>query len=353
MKKIIILLFVASVAQAQVQVLTLPQKFRDSTTASYDPIRFLTRMDSILANIHRTVTGNEIGLLLRVRSLGRSEATIYSGIEARSKGLDSVLSGVYAVADGLVKINALHGVIIGTGTGLTLGTHGTNAVTSVFGRTGGIAAMVGDYSAFYITKTYTTVDSLRFRKLLFTGAPLTTGTPGEVYWDSTQRAFMGRGYAQLRSFDMSNGVVTASVIDTNSTTETTLYTVTREAFGSSVGKVIIVKLYGIYTTTAGVAKTVKYRMKRNGVTIDSVTTSDKSITDQPWALEWITTYRSLGATGNLARQTHMYTEAGDYWSSGLGTFDSTVPNTLTVTCQISAAGANYVKLRQGWTETIN
>jgi hypothetical protein len=96
-------------------------------------------------------------LLLRVRSLGRSEATIYSGLEARSKGLDTVMSSIKVSADGRISISGILGIDFNGGVGSSTGGGGTGgAVSSVFGRTGAVSAASGDYSSFYWLRSDTT-----------------------------------------------------------------------------------------------------------------------------------------------------------------------------------------------------
>jgi hypothetical protein len=111
MKKfILLLLFVSSLSGQTIRPRaewTTPQHLKDTTT-NYTSLQALTRGDSILLSLYRGKSGDAFSLLLRARSLGRSETDIYSGIEAMSKGLDTVKSHVRALANGTVSLGGVN-----------------------------------------------------------------------------------------------------------------------------------------------------------------------------------------------------------------------------------------------------
>jgi hypothetical protein len=107
-------------------------------------------MDSVLANIHRALVGDAPQITMRVRSLGRDESGIVSGLEAMSKGNDSVLASIYAGADGRVRIGARKGGVFGYGTGVSQGTNsGIAGVTTFNTRSGDVSFLESDGSAYF------------------------------------------------------------------------------------------------------------------------------------------------------------------------------------------------------------
>ena len=128
-----------------------PIYFKDTTTTLYYPVQYLKIRDTLKAYIERVIVGDLFGVAQVVRGVGKSaDASIYSSVAAVSKDNDTLMAGVYAYANGVVKLKAVSGIILGPGTGTTGGGGGGGAVSSVFGRTGAVTAVTGDYSSFYL-----------------------------------------------------------------------------------------------------------------------------------------------------------------------------------------------------------
>jgi hypothetical protein len=296
------------------------------------------------------------GAYTTMRVIGASTATTGNGFRTQavisSIGSMTNWNGFYVKSPTLSSTGT-----ITTAAGVRIDAQSVTGVSTAYGIYQGGANDV-NYFGGTITAKNATFDTVGINKLNF--ASHTFGNypnvvPGSMYWASDKRSFMGYGYAKLRSFDMSADYDTVTVTDTNSTVETTIYTTTRGAVSAATGKTVIVKLIGDYATTSGASKTITYRLKRNGVAIDSLTTTDKSITSN-WALEWGWTYRTSGTTtSQLQRWAEYKTEGGavDIIHVSNGTYDATIENTLTITVQISSTGANYVHLYNGFTRTLN
>ena len=62
---------------------------------------------------------------------------------------------------------------------------------------------------------------------------------------------------------------------------------------------------------------------------------------------------TLGTSGTIQGFVILDTEAGKYMNDNAATINTTVANTLTVTVELSSAGANYVKLKNAWTQTLD
>lgn len=77
------------------------KRFRDSSTASVRIYDYLVNRDTAKAWLNRSISGDRFSVSQRVRSLGRRESDIYTGLEVMSKGLDSVLSYLRVTPDAI------------------------------------------------------------------------------------------------------------------------------------------------------------------------------------------------------------------------------------------------------------
>ena len=196
-----------------------------------------------------------------------------------------------------------------------------------------------------------TSNGLTSNKVVFTGE-VPPFEKGMIYWDSTQRCFKGWEYIVLRSIDMTHAIVAEPVVDSNSIAETIIYTVAQGAKYPAVNKQIEINLHGVYTTSAGTPKTVKFRIKRGTTVLDSLTTADMAAVDQHRELKWYCTYLAVGDSVRTSQ--HLQIEFdGEYENFNNNTINTLIDNTITITVQISAVGNNYVRLLVGHTTTRN
>lgn len=104
---LVLLLVMSEVAMSQsVQILTLPQRFRDSTTASYREMEYLKYRDTIKAHLTRTISGDQFSLFLTVRGLRHettSDTNIVAGLKAMNKSNDTAMAFIGAYADGKIQ----------------------------------------------------------------------------------------------------------------------------------------------------------------------------------------------------------------------------------------------------------
>jgi hypothetical protein len=201
-------------------------------------------------------------------------------------------------------------------------------------------------------RPYVNIDSMLVQQIRLKGVKETDIQPGTIYWDSTQRAFGGWQYIVNRYFDMTHNVVMANVVDTNSTAETTLYTANMGANYPSVGKVVTIMLHGDYSIAAGASKTLTFRIKKGATTLLTNVITSSGTALRPWHSETVLTFRNIGTSGQMEIFSEFDTESGsiDAYASNVA-INTTTTNDLTVTVQISDAGANYVRLLQGYTTT--
>ena len=124
MKKLFLVLSVIAIqgmAIAQtVQVITLPQWFRDSSASSYFPMRFLKVHDTVKVFLDRELAGDYFSFLLKGRGVGRLvDSLIGIGIATMNRTNDTIMSAVMAYANGTIKLRIRDSVAIKVDSGQT------------------------------------------------------------------------------------------------------------------------------------------------------------------------------------------------------------------------------------------
>lgn len=186
---------------------------------------------------------------------------------------------------------------------------------------------------------------------LSSGPLLPTPEPGAMEYLNHTLYFTT--YLVRRSVMLNQDIVTADATVTNTTAETTVYSIPMAANYLTVGKVIIPKLYGIYSSGGG--RTFTLRLKYAGSTVISIQSDGGTVTNAPWYVHFPTTIRAVGASGSAISMAVGTFNNADKTTSATGTtaIDTTVPNTLTVTVQWSAANASDAfTVQQGYTDCV-
>jgi hypothetical protein len=155
---------------------------------------------------------------------------------------------------------------------------------------------------------------------------------------------------------MTHAILTADVLDSNSVAETTLMTVPMGANYPAVGKTVVTNVHGEYAAAGGGAKTITFRWKKGATVLDSliITTAAGGTALRGFHFENTITFRAVGASGSLVSFTQMDTESGNTMNySRVNAINTTTTNDMTLTVQLSAPGATYVRAIQGWATTKN
>jgi len=180
-------------------------------------------------------------------------------------------------------------------------------------------------------------------------------TEGEIR--KNKHTFYGTQYLVERSFQMNHEVMTSDVTVGNTAAETTVYTAAQAANYPTVGKTVVVNLYGRFSKTAAVANfTVRVKVgSSTALTITKDVAAGSPLTDVPFHGRFAVTYRTVGASGTTISSGSMDINDVSYDISSTGTMatDTTAVNNITVTVQWGTANAsNTVTFYQGWTDTI-
>ena len=184
------------------------------------------------------------------------------------------------------------------------------------------------------------------------GVPLTTPETGVLnFYDSR---FYITNVATDRAIDRTSGVITSTTEAVNTTVETTLITEYIPANSLRVGNVQKLQICGVIST-ANAADTCTIRLKAGGITVSSIISPGKNLSDACWEIAACTTIRTLGATGSAATRITMRAEdnTSEVCTDNI-VLDTTRALDLTVTVQWSAANVgNSIKISQGWLEYKN
>lgn len=192
----------------------------------------------------------------------------------------------------------------------------------------------------------TTVAPLKFQS----GPLLTSVTPGTMeYLDHT---FYLTTYLVRRSIQLNQNIITTATTVSNTVAETQIYEVDMAPNYLTQGKVIIPRLYGIYWSANN--HTFTLRLKKNGATLLTTTSTTSPSTAKPWEVMWVTTVITNGASGQLeasARLTQDATANMDALTAPVS-IDTTLTNSFQITIQWDATGANSLRVNQGYTECV-
>ena len=143
-------------------------------------------------------------------------------------------------------------------------------------------------------------------------------------------------------------VTTTTVTDT--TDETEVYMGNLEANYLSEGEIIKVLAYGTVSTASAV-DSVTIRFKINNVTKQTFIMTPKVVTNADFHLLGVATQRTLGVTGSRANHQDICIEDICNSNSGVGVYDTTIQNNLSITAQWNNAKVgNVFNLYQGFME---
>lgn len=174
---------------------------------------------------------------------------------------------------------------------------------------------------------------------LTAGTNLTTPEAGAGEYDGTN--FYLTRTSTRRKITLSNDTITSSTTVANTTTETTVFTMTMPANGMVVGDTTRVNLAGYYSTV-NASDTFTMRWKIGATTILSITSDAANVTNAPFHAELINTLRTAGASGALIAHGSIDSNnvGHDTSNTATTTIDTTATMTFTVTVQWSAASAS-------------
>ena len=190
--------------------------------------------------------------------------------------------------------------------------------------------------------------------LLFqTGTLMSVPEAGAVEFNGTT-LFMTTDGSRC-AVDLTQDVMTSDITVANTITETPILAFTASADFLTVGKVIDIEAFGVYSTR-NASDTITFRFKHNGVTAATITTPGKNVTDTGVTLRTLTTVQTTGSAGT---DRHMMRLDGDGTpdaniTSVTGSVDTTLELTMGVTAQWSVADVgNTITIRQAFTSLKN
>lgn len=187
--------------------------------------------------------------------------------------------------------------------------------------------------------------------VMLVSAPLMTNiTPGTLEYLNHTVYFTT--YLIRRSIQLDQAIVTTPVTVTNDNTEQTIYTIPMATNYITAGKVIVPKLSGIYW--AANPQTFTLRLKHNASTLLTTVSTSSGATAKPWECIFTVTAVTDGAGGTIQANARMIQDTTINMDALTApeAFDTTTTNTISVTVQWSATGANSLQLNQGYTECI-
>lgn len=182
---------------------------------------------------------------------------------------------------------------------------------------------------------------------LTAGTNLTTPEAGALEFDWKTLFFTPTN--ARRSINLSADSKTTDTTVANTTTETTIYSISRPANQANVGKQVILRTMGYYSTNSA-SDVFTVRLKIGSTTIASFTTSGKNVANSWFDTEWVFTIRTLGASGTLIGmiKTESDTDSGISHATSTTAIDTTITNTFSITIQRWAASAwNTLTAAQG------
>lgn len=170
------------------------------------------------------------------------------------------------------------------------------------------------------------------------GTLLSTEVNGLAEFDGTKLyiTFQGKRFSHVASSDPK----TSSTTVANTTDETTVFTTDIPSNSWLAGKILKLLLLGRYSTANG-TDTVTIRFKIDGSTILSMVSTAASVTNAPLIGEFITTMRTIGATGTIwpFLTGAINNVKKDSPGTAATTVDTTGDLTFSVTVEWSAADA--------------
>lgn len=197
--------------------------------------------------------------------------------------------------------------------------------------------------------------------LKFTDGPLmTTVEQGAMEYKGHTLYFST--YLVRRSVVLAQEVPVADTTVTNTTTETTVYSITMAANYLTVGKLIENNLRGIFSSIAGPNGVCTIRLKYAGATIFSFTTAAAVNTNSPFRIDIDTTCRAIGSgtTGKLisfgefVEGATSATESVTRGAGALTNINTTTTNSIDITVQWARADTgNSITVQQGKTLCVD
>jgi hypothetical protein len=182
------------------------------------------------------------------------------------------------------------------------------------------------------------------------GTALTTPEAGAM-------EFCGNCFSITESVDRrvisvaSDSIVTSTSHATD--TETAIFTAPISANDLRAGEVIRLHASGKISTD-DVAAVVTVRVKIGGVTIVTLASTAKVVTDEPWHLWAYMTIRTIGAAGTVSGHGHIMIEDTEvHTNTSSQALDTTAVSNVTITAQWAATDADdVITIDQGFMEVL-
>ena len=184
------------------------------------------------------------------------------------------------------------------------------------------------------------------------GTVLTTPEQGTMEYDGKLLYFTN--FLSRRRVELSSDVVTSDTSASNTTVETTLFSVTINPNSRSVGDTMRINTMGIYSAVNDTSS-VHLRLKLNSTTMLTSVSNRGRFTNVPWMSRYHATIRSIGAGGTIIAfgETDFYTHTNNSAPTTTTTIDTTVSNTISVTAQWDTAlSGNTITRQQGVVEFL-
>ena len=263
---------------------------------------------------------------------GNRSVVIGTGTSADKLELNADDQMLFGFADASSQQNLIHaekdaGVRVGALTGETITMTGTDLFVDGHAEIGGV---------------------LYLNPVTLLGSPVS----GAIEYSDDR--FYITDVATQRVIDRTSDVKLTTTTVANTTTETVLYTGVVPANSLKAGNKLKVFIDGLLGTLNS-SQILTIRVKMNGTTISTISSTGTNYTDAPWSAKLEITVRSIGATASIAVHTDLdvgKSKSNAEQKSSIETIDTTVSENITITAQWSSANAsNTISCHQGHLET--
>jgi len=177
---------------------------------------------------------------------------------------------------------------------------------------------------------------------------------GQMAWNSDRKVPYWYDGNDIEYPVVGDDVLLSSVSVSNTTTETDIWDAGIDSGSIKVGRVYVIKLYGIFSTSS-TSDNVTVRFYIGGVLVAEVTSTGKNSTDAPWSTKLSMTVREEGANGTVEPYANAkFNNASADDAEPAVTVDTTVPEEIQATAQWNNAKTdNTFTIQQGYMKEVS
>jgi len=185
------------------------------------------------------------------------------------------------------------------------------------------------------------------------GTDLTTPEAGVLEYNGNHLAFSPR--TARRQVMLTDTEIISDLTVANTTVETIIFSESIGANELYIGQTLGFETCGIYSTV-NASDTFTLRVKLGGVTVSTITSTPKNVTNTPFNIRFKGTVRAIGSSGTIMCGICIMLDniGASVANTAASSVNTTVSNDLTVTIQWDSANAGNTLTRQiGYSEFIN